>query len=276
MTCKITIEDEVTILNSQSVYVKSIGMMSMDDFTKCEIPKDLNIKNISQNQVTPSPPIQTFDSPHNYKPEELQKYYNMLNYQSRIKFNTNHSIPNIQNQQSNSYNAETISNSNDWYNPNQITNGQGENSLITIVVLILSALFGGGKVLQMVGNRLSFRTDGDNSALVNIDDGMDRIKKDISELEDKFKKSSDNSETKMSQLEESIKDLESLIEEANHNNQRLMKRYEILLGDDTPDIEEISIRLKKIERVIKYIVENRSQITNKTEQNKEQTSSNQT
>jgi methyl-accepting chemotaxis protein len=271
MTCKITIEDEVILLNNQNVYVKSIGIMSMEDFLKCDVPKDLDIKNTSTNQASPSPQIETFEHPKNFKPEDLQKYYNMLTYQSKIKFNANHATPNIPNPQANAYNFETtVPNQNEWFNPNQVTNGSGENSLVTIVVLILSALFGGGKVLQMVGNRLSLRTDGDNTTLINIDDTIARVKKDVSELEEKLKKNSEAIETEMSQMDDAIKELDSLVSEANQNNQRLMKRYEILLGDDTPDIEEISIRLKKIERVIKYIVENRSQIPNKTEPPKEQ------
>jgi len=271
MTCTITIEDEVILLNNQNVYVKSIGIMSMEDFLKCDVPKDLVIKNTSTNQVSPSPQIETFEHPKNFKPEDLQKYYNMLTYQSKIKFNTNHATPNIPNPQTNAYNFETsVPNQNEWFNPNQVTNGSGDNSLVTIVVLILSALFGGGKVLQMVGNRLSLRTDGDNTTLINIDDTIARVKKDVSELEEKLKKNSEAIETEMSQMNDAIKEIDSLVSEANQNNQRLMKRYEILLGDDTPDIEEISIRLKKIERVIKYIVENRSQIPNKTEPPKEQ------
>lgn len=266
MSCRIELSDEVIVLNGQNVYVKSMGILSMDDFLKCEVPKDLNIKmNSTLDSPVPQNP-EKVDSPQSYQKVDLQAYYNnMLNYQQKIRMPSNTMNQNMH-QQPGVLNSETfMQNPNEWLNPNQAVNAQGENSLVTIIVLVLSALFGGGKVLQLVGNRFTLKQDSDETN----DNLLAKINQEIAKLEKFTKDTFEAHETKMSQIDDEIKELDSMIAETSNNNQKLLKRYEILLGDDTPDIEEISIRLRKVERIIKYITEHRNQISNKKETTKE-------
>ena len=72
---------------------------------------------------------------------------------------------------------------------------------------------------------------------------------------DKFNKAKhEEIDSNLDRVAIAIGKVQEQTQDVDKNNQRLMSKYEILLSDDIPDLDEIIIRLQKIEKQYKDII----------------------
>ncbi len=136
----------------------------------------------------------------------------------------------------------------DGLSPQDAIQMGGGNVWITILLLLFS-FFGGGKLSKFLELK--------DSNLAKLDELSDAVKDLRASIKDERKAMDvkhDEIDKNLDRLAIAIHDIQDQVLSTEKANQRLMSKYEILLSDDIPDLDEIIIRLQKIEKQYKDIL----------------------
>jgi hypothetical protein len=214
MSCKLTNGDRVFLFSNGQYFVDGVGFMDITSLMKCELTDGYKLS------------IERIESAQDQNQAVPTKSSQPINIQG---------IP------SQVIDPSSIS-------PQDAIQMGGGNIWITILLLFFS-FFGGGKLSKFLEIR-----DNNVAKMDELVESIRQIKISINDM-DKFNKAKhEEIDSNLDRVAIAIGKVQEQTQDVDKNNQRLMSKYEILLSDDIPDLDEIIIRLQKIEKQYKDII----------------------
>ncbi len=184
--------------------------------------------------------------------ETLMKCEFEQGYKLDIQKNTNSQLPNISSQPKNQNNLvqaiQSIPTDPTGFTPQDAIQMGSGNVWLTVLLLAFS-FFGGGKLSKFLEIK-----DNNSAKLDELTESIKEIKADIKQNQKDIDQKHDEIDKNLDRLAMAIKEIQSQVDRVDKNNQKLLQKYEILLSDDIPDLDEIMIRIQKMEKQYKELL----------------------